>query len=594
MAFDKTVADYKRKGAYPFTFDSGTGPAVKQLRNKLLMANAGAINMQIDEIGLNLLANVEVLTLFLELYDQGMVKPKLTKNTNDNERDEDLDGKTPTNMLLFGTAMKLLDGAETEENFYTFLETGYARRCLFGWGQQAKKSFHQQTPTEIYNRLISPTNSNIVDKWAAKFTNLADPVKFNWKMEVDDAVGILLLTYKIQCEEAAEKLADHQEILKAELTHRYFKALKLAGIYAFIDESNAVETDHLLQAIKLVEESGTSFQLLLNREKTYVKLAKYIATCGTEVTHADLHEALPFYKQGNMQRNELMTLATAWGYRQHILIKKTFIDGIEFYKGETLEKTDLEKLIISYSNHWAYNYTAEPVPFDKLHVMTQEKDIHWANHHFKDEHRTEENAIPGFNCIVLDIDKGTPLATAMDLMKEFKFFTHTTKRHTPEANRFRMVLPINYKLELDAEEYREFMLNVMKWLPFEIDEQANQRSRKWQSCETGVYKYNLDGEIFDALKFIPKTAKNEAYQAEFKQIENLSNLERWFAQRIASGNRNNNMLKFAMALVDGGLSLMDAERAIYAFNDRLNQPLRRDEIATTIMKTVGKRYIKTP
>lgn len=49
--FDKVEAEYKRAGAYPFTFDSGTPPAVKQLRHKLLMAGCGSINLQIDEIG---------------------------------------------------------------------------------------------------------------------------------------------------------------------------------------------------------------------------------------------------------------------------------------------------------------------------------------------------------------------------------------------------------------------------------------------------------------------------------------------------------------------------------------------------------------
>ena len=352
-AYDKTLADYKHKGAYPFTFDSGSSPAVKQLRQKLLMADAGSINLQIDEIGSNMLANSEILTLFLELYDQGLTKIKLTKNTNESERDEEIDGKTPANMLLFGTPAKLLDGGEVEDEFYSFLETGYARRCLFGWGQQVKKALHQMAPAEIYQRLINPTNSNLVDKWAAHFTALADPVKFNWKMVVEDPVAIKLLEYRVQCEEIAEKLPDHEEVRKAELTHRYFKALKLAGAYAFIDESSEVEMDHLLQAIKLVEESGESFALLLNREKAYVKLAKYIATCGTEVTHADLHEALPFYKQSNQSRNELMTLAIAWGYKQHILVKKTFVDGIEFFRGDTLEKTDLNELILSYSAHWA-------------------------------------------------------------------------------------------------------------------------------------------------------------------------------------------------------------------------------------------------
>ena len=76
------------------------------------------------------------------MYDQGVVKQKLTKNTADNVRGEDYDGKTPTNMLLFGTPVKLLDGSITEDQFYSFLEIGYARRCIFGIGHCDRKAYH--------------------------------------------------------------------------------------------------------------------------------------------------------------------------------------------------------------------------------------------------------------------------------------------------------------------------------------------------------------------------------------------------------------------------------------------------------------------
>ena len=84
---DKLDKEFSQAGAYPFTFDSGTGPAVKQLRHKLLLSSCGAINLQIDEIGSNLVGNTEVLNVYLELYDQGMVKAKLTKNTNENQNE---------------------------------------------------------------------------------------------------------------------------------------------------------------------------------------------------------------------------------------------------------------------------------------------------------------------------------------------------------------------------------------------------------------------------------------------------------------------------------------------------------------------------
>lgn len=587
--FEKVEGEFKRAGAIPFTFDSGTPPAVKQLRHKLMMGNCGAINLQIDEIGSNLMGSADVLTLFLELYDQGLVKQKLTKNTAENTRGEELDGKTPTNMLLFGTPSKLLDGGQTEDQFYDMLDTGYARRCLFGIGQHSRKAHNTQTPEEIYANLTQPSNSAVIDKWATKFHRLADASMYGWRMQVEDDVGIALLTYKIECEKAADQMADHEEIRKAEISHRYFRALKLAGAFAFVDESIEVEMEHLKQAILLVEESGAAFQSILNREKTYVKLAKYIADVGTEVTHADLLEALPFYKSGNAARNEMMTLATAWGYKKHIIIKKTFTDGIEFFKGETLKETDLNEMVISYSDHWAYNYMCEKVPFDQLHVLTQSSGMHWANHHFKGGHRAEENVFVGFNMIVIDVDGGITLDTVHVLMKEYKFMTYTTKRHSDEENRFRLIIPMNYYLELDSSEYKEFMNTVMAWLPFKTDESANQRAKKWE-CFDGEYHYNMEGELLDVLGFIPKTSKNEQFKQGFQAVESLDNLERWFAQRIASGNRNNQMIKYALALVDSGMDLMSVGKQVHAFNQKLNTPLDEEEIDNTILVTVSKRY----
>jgi hypothetical protein len=595
--FEALQGEFKRAGAFPFTFDSGTPPAVKQLRQKLLLANCGSINLQIDEIGSNLISNIDVLNLFLELYDQGIVKQKLTKNTVENTRGEEVDGKTPTNMLLFGTPSKLLDGGQTENEFYSFLETGYARRCLFGWGQQDRRASHTMSAEEIYKRLTQPTNNVVVQRWAAHFHKLADPAMFGWKMTVEEPVAIALLQYKIHCEQLAEAMAEHEEIKKAELGHRYFKALKLAGAFAFTDESNEVEMEHLKQAILLVEESGTAFQAILNREKAYVKLAKYIATCGQDVTHADLMEALPFYKSGNAARNEMMTLATAWGYKKHIVVKKFYVDNIEFFKGETLQETNLDEITVSYGEHWAYNYVSEKVPFSQLHQLTQAaqddgQPMHWVNHNLKNGHRAEENVFPGFNLVAIDVDGGVSLATVHELLKEYKFLTYTTKRHTDEENRFRLLLPINYVLELDSDEYKEFMNNIMEWLPFKTDESANQRSKKWETFAGGKFHYSTEGEILDALRFIPKTSKNEQYRTEMKKVESLDNLERWFVQRMVTGSRNNQMIKYALALVDSGMDLMSVSKQVHAFNGKLNNPLSEEEINSTIMTTVAKRFQK--
>ncbi|RUX60180.1 primase C-terminal domain-containing protein [Mesorhizobium sp. M7A.F.Ca.CA.002.12.1.1] len=589
--YDKTAKEFKQCGAFLFTFDSGSPEGVKQTRQKLLRSACGSINLQIDEIGSNLVGSTDLLTLFLELYDQGIVKQKLIKNSSDNQRVEELDGKTPANMLLFGTPAKLFDGGATEDQFYSFLETGYARRCIFGYGHR-DKILKELTAAEVYAKLTEKSTDQVVTKWQHHFYTLADPSLHGWKMEVSESVSITLLDYKLTCERTAEDMPEHEEIQKAEISHRYSKALKLAGAYAFIDGSTEVMLEHLLAAIKLVEESGQAFQKILTREKNYVKLAKFVASVGHEVTHADIHEKMPFYPKSSGPRNDMMMLATSWGYVNNVIVKKSFRDGIEFFKGETLEETDLEKIIISYSDHWAYNYMPEQAPFDKLHILTQHEGYHWANHHFKSGHRAEENVIAGFNMIVIDVDGGASLNQAHELMKEYKFLTYTTKRHSEEENRFRLMLPINYKLDLDQDEYKEFMNNIMDWLPFATDESANQRAKKWESYAGGDFHYNLEGDTLDVLKFIPKTSRNELYKKSNQELGSLDNLERWFAGRIASGNRNNQMIKYALALVDSGWELTAVRDQVHAFNKKLSDSMTEQEIDSTIMVTVAKRYQK--
>lgn len=587
---EKLDKEFKNLGAIAFTFDSGTPAAIKQMRQKLLLANIGAINFQMDEIGSNLSKNEDVLDLYLELYDQGIVKQKLTKNTHENQRGEEIEGKTPTNALLFGTPGKLLDGGPTEDLFYSFLDTGYARRCIFSWGEY-KRSEDTRTAAEIYAQLIQPQNTSTTNIWADHFELLADPLKYDWKMEVADVVGIELLDYKMLCERLAAQMPEHEEIRKAEMSHRYFKALKLAGAFAFVEESPDVTMEHLYAAIKLVEESGHAFDKMMTREKNYVRLAKYIASVKQDLTQADIQEALPFFKGSQGFRTDMMNLAASWGYKRHIIIRKTFNDGIEFFSGETLDETDTDKIQVSYSDHFAYNYQTELVPFDQLHMMTQAPGFHWANHAFQLGHRSEEKAVAGFNLVAIDVDGGVSLDTVHELMKDHRFMTYTTKRHTAQENRFRLLLPINYVLHLDQEDYRQFMNNVMEWLPFKTDESANQRSKKWETYP-GTYHYNTQGDLLDCLPFIPKTSKNESHQREMKALESLDNLERWFAQRIASGNRNNQLLKYAMALVDGGLNFIEVERNVLAFNARLNNSLDPEELRNTVLVSVAKKMNK--
>jgi hypothetical protein len=581
--------EFDTLGPLVFSFDSGTPAAVKQMRHKLLMADAGSVNLQIDEIGSNLIGNVDVLNTFLELYDMGVIKQKLVKNTTDNVRSEEIMGRTPTNMLLFGTPAKLLNGAKTEEELYSMLETGYARRCFFGYSRASNKAT-DMTPEEVYDQLTNQDSNQYLDEISDRLEGLADIINCNKRLVMSKETSLLLIEYRLKCEKEADLYPEHEEIKKAEISHRYFKALKLAGAYAFIDDSAELTEDHLYQAIKLAEESGEAFNKLLTRDRAYVKLAKYLGSVKRDVTQADLTEDLPFYRGAAAQKAEMLTLATAWGYKNNVIIKKSFSDGIEFLRGETLKETDLNKMVVSYSTDITTDYRNEYAPFDQLHKLTQAPGLHWVAHHLNGGYRNEENCISGFNLVVIDVDGGVSLSTVKLLMKNYKYLIYTTKRHTESENRFRIILPINYELTLDAKDFKEFMSNIYEWLPFECDTATGQRARKWLSHD-GHYEYN-DGDVLDALPFIPKTSKNEERKELLNSQHSMDNLERWVMNNTGDGNRNNMLLRFALILVDAGFDFEGIRSRVISLNDKIPDKLDEAEIMSTIMITAAKAIAK--
>lgn len=581
----KVNKEFERHGHLAFSFDSGTAPAVKQMRHMLLMANAGSMNLIMDEVGSNLTANVEVFDTFIELYDKGLVKQKLIKNTSDSTRSEEIIGKTPANLLMFGVPNRLLDGAKTEEALMTMLNQGYARRCFFGYVRSSNRK-QNRTAEQMYSDRTSNSNDMFLTTLANRLDSLADIVNANKKLVVTKDICILLNEYQLNCEARSELLPEHQEVQKRELSERSFKVLKLAGAYAFIDDEAAISEAHINNAIKLAEDSGLAFNMLLARDKPWVKLAKYIAAIGSDVTQADLSEDLPFYKGPISYKSELLTLATAYGYKNNIIIKKSFSDGIEFLRGETLKETNLSNMIVAYSSDMTTDYSNEFAAFEDLHKLTQAQGMHWVNHHLAGGYRNEENSIAGFNLLVIDVDGAVSLNTAKMLLKDYKALYYTTKRHTDEENRFRILLPLNYSLTLDSKDYREFYKNVLEWLPFAADEQCGQRCKKWLSHD-GHYEY-VDGELLDALPFIPKTSKNEERKILLNTQQSMDNLERWVINNIGDGNRNNMLLRYAMLLIDAGFGFDAIHSKVTELNNKIPDKLDEVELMGTILVTVSK------
>ena len=523
-------------------------------------------------------------------YDVGLLKDKITKASSDNKRYKQRSTPVPANLLAFGTPDKLFDGGVVEKELMTRLDSGYVRRFLYASGTVGE--CENITPEELYDRLVNASSSNDLEGLSNMFMELAGLEHAHRKIPLLRAQGIMLTAYKMHCDHLANEMPNHQAMNKAEMQHRYFRALKLAGAYAFVERTDHVTTAQLLAAIKTVEESGKAFDTLMARPKAHVRLAQFIAATGEDLTHVDIMEQLPFYAVARNKQEEMLTHAIAWGHTNHVIIKKTYVDNIEFLRGETLKINDLTQLRISMSTHEAFNYFNKEISWEQIPQLVKAGHLEWVNHHLMGEegqgHRCEEKCKPGFNLLILDVDGECQLAQASALLSKYKCMFYTTKRHTEEINRFRIILPMSYELELNAKDYKDFMNSVYEWLPFGCDTSTGQRSRKWTSY--GSEPIITEGvELFDPRPFIPKTTKNQEMKAQSKKLGNLSKVERWFVEDWAEGGRNNTLVKYALMLLDSGMDPVSAEEQVYAFNDKMADALPREEVGQTVIRTIQNR-----
>lgn len=582
---EKLDKEFDLVGPFLFSFDSATTPAVKQHRHKLQLANCGSLNFQVDEIGANITAQLEVLHTFLELYDKGLIKEKLIKSTADNKRLERIEGPTPANMLLFGTPSKLMDGGRTEELFMELLEMGYARRSLFGYVKSAQKKT-DLTPEEIVKRMFDTSTDDFIEQTAEQLALLASNANIGKKIKLEKDELLELVKYRLHCEQRGANFSEQEAIKKAEMDHRYFKALKLSAAYAFIDSSNKITQEHLENAIRLVEESGKAFNELMIPDKPYMKLAKYLAESPIELTLADLVAELPYFKGSKQQKDEMIGLAVAYGYRHNIIIKKSIEEGITFLRGEALKQTNEDEIQIALSEDFATGYEPRLVNWKELTDLGSVDGYHWTNHTFIDNHRKDDNVIDGFNLIVLDVDDGFPLKAAIEAFKGIKSVFYTTKSHTEEDNRYRILIPTSHLLYLDKHEYKEFINNIAEELPFTIDPASNQRSKKWLTSEGETFIN--EGELFDVLPYIPKTKKSEERRANLDSMD-LDRLESWVINNIGDGNRNNQLFNYACILADMGNSFAQIQEKVFDLNSKIPDSLDEDELSNTVMKSIAKR-----
>lgn len=585
---------------YLYTYNDATEAGFKAIREKLTIASLGAVSVELDEIGINMHKVEEFLSSILEVYDVGKLKQKLIKMDSSEDT-----VAIPASFLSFGTGSTLLDGGEMEKKFNNLLRQGMSRRCGFSFTEQSvtnNETLEDFDPLSVLLNANSTEDNSTATKISDRFYRLADEAMIETKLTASKDIWSQVLVYKRTCEIEAAKLSEFDDLEAANLAHSYWVMTKLMAIYAFADGSNTMEQPHFDRALAYIENSKANFKALVKRKTNFERIATFITSSSGDLTRFDLIESLPFFKSGTKQgKEEMLDLAQSYAATHNMVIKHTVKEGIDYYSGSKLDEVDTNKISLSWSTDITERFETVVGKWEDLHQVPKMKN--YSNHSYKKGvnnknievagYRNKENAIPGFNLVILDIDSGVDIKTAIAILEGQKFLISTTRSHQVLKNgetrdRYRIFLPMKYRLNMDPDEFSQFMANIMEDFPIECDEACKDISRFYFPNKNAEHWYG-EGELFDPSDYIPDTKVNNDRVTRNLEIGDLSLLEKHFIKKMKKGGRNNELLKYAMVLVDAGENYENIEDRLMTLNRKTKEPMTQREISTTILKTVRKK-----
>lgn len=575
----------------PFSYRiaSGTEAGISRSRVTYGYYEIGAINLVIDELGANYPKLRELLALMLSSYEDGDTNARMLKN----ESVMAVKG-VPSNFLGYSSPALIFDGGATEKALLDDLSQGQARRSFFAVADKPEKE--KLTAAEMVAKSRSKTDNNgdKIKEVNDYFAKLAHPKNMYRELSITEESEIAIATYQIKCDELAEGTRNIQEQERLELINRPYKAQRLAGIYAFISNSEKIELEFIEQAIYIAELSGISFTKVMNQPPIYERVFNFIN--GREKTSEIDLVKNQWYKGNQSQKRELLSLARAYGYENDHLFKLKEVEGVEFYSFVEVPKTDVNNITISISQDITKGFKKKKVPFEVLHEVVCSPDFNYSAGTFKKGYRNKENYEEKQNLIIIDIDDGMKLETAKMMFANYKCMMATTKSHQKDKNglvcdRFRMIFITDRTIKLNSELYSDFMSNVYDSLGVPADQSCKDSSRFYYGAE-GDHWYSEGDKLFEISDLIPETSKEKERKSMLVSsgIGSSSGLERVLLEEAIKGSRNNVVLKWATFLKDEGYDYDDVETKVFTFNDKLLEPLLKKELDSTVLKTLKRSY----
>jgi len=272
---------------------------------------------------------------------------------------------------------------------------------------------------------------------------------------------------------------------------------------------------------------------------------------------------------------------------------------------EDVESLEADKMKNQNPKLWKYGYRPKELDLLQLQKLIKSDYRCYSAGYFTDG-KALNDAWQFQDCIIFDVDNGLKLSDAYRMFSHYEGLIATTRSHTEDNNRFRIILPIQERTQCSAEEYTEAMRLMMDTAyPF-LDKQCKDPARICFGNSNAEFML-LDGQmIFNLNAWIQKAklilesnkwankkqlevtpkedgTKADWYRANWKSDKMLQVLKH--SEKFGQGSRNGTLYAWAKHLRTIGLNDEEVQDAIYWLNDS-GDSIPEKEIRSTIFRSL--------
>ena len=411
----------------------------------------------------NLTENIKVLA---ELYDEGTKEVKIVKARENQSKEVK---NLPVSALFIGSQDNLLYDDTIKKKFKTEFTTKLARRSFFIF-------VHEDIATNEYNSIneMIRIEQEIEDNAKKNRQEVSEYIEGLTQELIDypyDTISInpevrnLFTLYKKYNEEIANTIDNQYPIAKLTRTHLQWKALKLSGALALIQQSDTIEVEHYKAAIEFVELINNDV-LVFEKElvkEPYELFADYVRMYAVNGEYSiNLHNLrksgfIPMKGQSNVHMKELVKLVNSYDKHGNYSIDNDNIIFKELVKKDTILLSYLPCSGTKKQRTIKCNegFQCEELQFSDLEEMLS-GDYAYSPFEFKNGVRGKDNIISSCKWIVLDIDSSeiTDEEAHILLSDINHYVVRTSNKDNP--NKFRVLIELDTDVNIPDIQWKLF------------------------------------------------------------------------------------------------------------------------------------------